>query len=399
MGICTSAARAIRILLFQSLACLAVVSLESSAAEIPAQVREALEQNAAKMSPFTIQWKYQLVEKGLRAHLPKEVVDNSDSGALEEQQVDYKFKAGRYYFRREFSQRLRDINEKVSGESKRLYEEKSYDGQRIYMYSSTFVGKDPFAVGIFPKNTDNVLFDSYFERAGFRMPKFEKDDVSKSFVPEVLALVSDGEKLVTVEKTQLDERPCLRLVFETGSYIGWSGKARHEFYLDQESAYALRRHEVKRMDGTLLTRVELSDIQRAGGSDGPWLPMKCQASYYQYKSLPKTPSKTVIMEENYRVESCSLADIPDSDFTLGYLRPGMIVGDATLPGATKTKSGFISYTVPANPADLDRVIERSVGQQAPVGQGPTLSRTLLIGVNALLVVAIVLIYVWRRRQR
>lgn len=337
--------------------------------------------------------------KGLRSHLPKAVVDNSDSGALEEQQVDYKFKAGRYYFRREFSQQLRDINEKASGESKRLYEEKSYDGQRIYMYSSTFVGKDPFVVGIFPKNTDNVLFDSYFERAGFRMPKFEKDHVTTLFVPEVLALVNDGEKLVTVETTRLDEKPCLRLVFETGSYIGWSGKARHEFYLDQEAAYALRRHEVKRMDGTLIARVELSDIQRAGGNDGPWLPMKCQASYYQYKSLPKTPSKTVVMEEKYHVESCSLADIPDSDFTLAYLRPGMIVGDATLPGANKTKSGFINYTVPANPADLDRVIERSVGQQTPVGQGPTLSRTVLISVNALLVVAVVLIYAWRRRRR
>jgi len=383
-----------------SILCLSlIIPAASFAADLPADVRKSLEQNAARMSPITGHWTYQLIEKGLRSHLPKDVLANSDDGALLEQHLDYKFKGGRYYFRREFSQHLRDSNGKMMNAPERFVEEKSYDGQRVYMYSAIHKGKEPHLVGIFPKNTTNVLFDNYFERAGYRLPDVDSTGKLTGFVPELLGLLKDGETLVSVDPYPIDGKDCLRVVVDSGSAFSQKGRERHEFFLDRGASCALRRHEVKNTDGVVLMRVELLDIQRVGAEDGPWLPMACRTSYFQYKGFPKVPSKTPVMEDVHRVESFSLADIPDEDFALTYLKPGMVVGDATLPGAEKTKRGLISYTVPADPATLDRVIQRAMSQQVPLTRGGMSSRNLLIALNVLVLVVIASIYLWRRRSR
>jgi hypothetical protein len=66
------------------------------------------------------------------------------------------------------------------------------------------------------------------------------------------------------------------------------------------------------------------------------------------------PFRTFVMD----VSEYSTTRVLDAQFKLNYTTPGTEVTDSTLPEA-KLGKGPVSYTVPANLDDLDRVIDEA----------------------------------------
>jgi hypothetical protein len=125
-------------------------------------------------------------------------------------------------------------------------------------------------------------------------------------------------------------------------------------WLDPARNYAMRRHEVRDVDSGLLAerRVNASFLQPI---KGVWLPDRCILDRYASHLAPPGIRGRPLVRHKLTVKTVRVNNVADSLFTLSA-RPGSLVSDATAlePDADGTRT--ITYAMPAQASELDRVI-------------------------------------------
>lgn len=185
-----------------------------------------------------------------------------------------------------------------------------------------------------------------------------------------------------------------------------SAPGAHKLWLDPALRYAVRKREVY-ADGVLQYAVVCRGHELVPGTD-LWLPR----SVTQFIAAPPTAPP------EYRGKFLQQLDMTvrrvevnkpghDAVFDL-KVRSGSMVADETLASADPTRipnrggerSRAVSYTQPANPADLDAVIQQAKENYDKRQSGKSRRRALLWGINIAVVAVVAAFGVrwWARRR-
>jgi RNA polymerase sigma factor (sigma-70 family) len=213
----------------------------------------------------------------------------------------------------------------------------------------------------------------------------------------VLDLLGRGAKLLSIENVPLDGKPCLRVELDAEYLVrrnaqatdldqrrkelagsGLSAKlqrtvidrilrqrslpaSRHFiYYLDPGLHYAVRRLEQRYGGETLLARIDCSQFQQIPGRP-LWLPRRVVSEIYDSDKQEAAPSCEPSWSKNIDVSAIDGRRVSEETFSLDdkYNEPGTVVRDETDPAAAKLASGAVSYIIPARLEDLPGVIERA----------------------------------------
>jgi hypothetical protein len=127
------------------------------------------------------------------------------------------------------------------------------------------------------------------------------------------------------------------------------------YYLDPEQGYAIRRCQELSKDGRIRIQTDNSEHQQLPDYK-IWLPKKCVTNVYISEgSYPGEIFDEPFVTQVLDVSEYSTTRVPEEQFTLKYTAAGTKVTDMTLPESKLAKGG-VSYRIPANPDDLDRVV-------------------------------------------
>lgn len=175
-------------------------------------------------------------------------------------------------------------------------------------------------------------------------------------------------------------------------------KIEYVFFLDPDHSFAVRRWQERTESGVLQHQLDGSNFQQLPGH-ALWLARESRVDSYVTNALPgetfDIPIKTLIVN----VSEYNTKTVPDSQFTLEYSTPGTLIVDRTLPEA-KLGQGGVTYRVPVNPDDLGQVITeaRESTRLAAERRSWETTKSILIGVNALILI-VVIVYLVRRYRR
>jgi hypothetical protein len=239
----------------------------------------------------------------------------------------------------------------------------------------------------------------YFEPLGIRLPHgVAKLPPHKHLASQVLFLLDDGGRLKAVGPAQIDGRPMTRIAILAENPV-WRLSQKEDFaelermmrsahtmteqqiqeklalakkckelipreveyiyYLDPQLCYAVRRFQELATDGRLRVQSDCTEHQKLAGYE-IWLARKCRIDYYVADgTYPGEIFDTPFAGDVLEFSEFGTKPVPDEQFTLRYTTPGTSVTDMTLPEAKTAEGGAVSYKVPANPEDLDRVIEEA----------------------------------------
>jgi hypothetical protein len=246
-------------------------------------------------------------------------------------------------------------------------------------------------------NAGTLGVDVFDQPMGIRFPRGAGELLrAKPVVSQLLFMLENGGQLTAVGPAQIDGRAMTRVVVRADN-PQWQivqktdlaalekslranaandertikgklaiAKRRKEttprtlqyvWYLDAELGYAVRRFEVLTEDGRRRSQSECTDHQQLPGHK-IWPPWKCRTDeYFTYADpgeLYPTPFRTELID----VLEFETKPVPEAQFSLNYTIPGTRITDKTLPEAKLAQAG-VTYVVPSNPEDLDRVIEEA----------------------------------------
>jgi hypothetical protein len=138
--------------------------------------------------------------------------------------------------------------------------------------------------------------------------------------------------------------------------------------------------------------------------DQLWLPKRVDVDCHTWFSIPDEISTGTLLHEAFSVERLDRAEIPLEQFRLKYTVRNTMIFDYTLPNPKHPDEG-VSYLVPANPADLDAVIQHAV-EGTPYRPTESLHdstwshrRTAFVLVNVAAIIVLIVIFLIRRRAR
>ncbi len=280
-----------------------------------------------------------------------------------------------------------------------------------------------------------------FEHLGLHLPRGVGELLqAKHLTSEVLFMLEQHGRLKTVSAAQVDGRPLVRIVIiienpdwralQAADPVAFEREFRklgerseeeiqkevnrvrrakeltprhlkHVFYLDPEFGYAVRRWEEFTEDGRLRIQTNCTKHQKLPKSE-IWLPCSCRTNKYIFEGkypgeIFKTPFLTHLME----VVEFDTKPVLDELFTMKPAVPGTRVTDRGYP-ESKLGSLPVSYTVPAKPEDLDRVIADArtfTRVNAEREQGKTRRRIIFFGGTAVILVGLLIcIYIRNRRK-
>ena len=282
-----------------------------------------------------------------------------------------------------------------------------------------------------------------FDRSGIRFPHGAGELLRvRHLVSQILFLLEHGGRLEAVGRTQIDGRPMTRIdvlaenpdwpqcqkadfvkfedtlrSFGSLSEQEIKGKValykrqieatprelKYVYYLDPELAYAVRRFQELSKGGQLRVQSDCTEHQELPGHE-IWLARNCLTNYYVSESpIPGTvfdsPVQTLVRE----VSEFGTKPISDEQFTLRsrYTTAGTFITDNRLPENKKNK-GSVTYRLPANSADLDRVIEEARGLSATIAgkqNARSVFKIVLLTANIVAPFALLLYFMIRLRRK
>jgi len=370
-------------------------------AEIPPEVRQALENNARSFAPIALTLEKQRSVPEPPTTVATKLLDRW-TGFVKPCTYEYLSQDGMCYAR--FNTWVRSSStipgtDKVKEGVSAKWAEMSWNGKCVYRGMPSMEPRMLSIVPIEKAETDIELKrarwyaeDDYFGMVGIAVPRAMKE-LPAGPQSEVLALLVGDALLLGTRKESL-AGAAEHFVVELQS-----GQKKHRFWLDPSLGHAVRRHEVWSASGALAVAIDNSDFVKLTSPD-LWLPRHCRAEWHTWpvsvdQEFTRQPSVVVDVQAT-RLER---ARVPPEKFTLNYDKPGTAVADARLPGADKSEGGRIDYRVPADPKDLDEAIRAA---QERSGYAP-LRRPLfvwVIGISiAFGVLAGVIVLIRRRQQR
>ena len=321
----------------------------------------------------------------------------------------------------------------------------AFDGNVLYMGSPTKTRHNSgFLQKLLPKNDfpQASYFDpSYFQAAGIRLPTRIKElIVAWHPQSELLALLAEGGQVERTGTVTIEGRSLLwvQLTAKDWSLVppdlseeerqlipspptrGTTKQdvqrkpqkrraplRRHDFYLDPECGYAVRRLEIRDEANHLVMRSDCTQHEQLA-SRNIWLPRRCRVEKYTVAEI--RDEETLIPQTfesplyvcHFQVKDFDLQPWPYERFELKYTAPGTSINDGTLPGVNRRNG--VAYKIPANPQQLDAVIEAAKARYSErddaAGQrSPTIKTILLILNSVVLLVGLVVYWIVRQRKK
>lgn len=255
----------------------------------------------------------------------------------------------------------------------------AFDGKRLYNTGEYDPSGKPSLIAItwpsyWSPKQDLLTVPLFHELAGYRYPKWpaearvaelshacllqsNSDDWSVECFPED-ASGTDSYKIVAESK------------LDKGSVT---------YYFDANTANIYRYHAIDGGSRRTMSMSAAGAMQLQGTS--VILPKTIVVKYHQYSGYPIKPTDEAFIQFNLTlVVAKKYEPVDKDDFALDMTRPGLLVGDATLPESKHSPDGFVSYTVPADVEDLDAFVANVRGQSQQRPERGFLG-WLLIGIN------------------
>ncbi len=210
--------------------------------------------------------------------------------------------------------------------------------------------------------------------------------------------IDELEKLIRKTRTNSEENVQARLNIFKNAKRETPKELEYVYYLDPKN-YSIRRWQERAVNGRLRVQLDGSDFKQLPGHM-IWLPHSYRVDQYEKTNRPGEFLDIPFLTQFVQVTSVDSKRVSDEQFELAYNIPGTYVSDNTLPEA-KLREGGVTYRIPANPEDLDRVISDARESARLAGEGRSsriLLKSLLIGVNVLAVLGLIGYFV-RRRYR
>lgn len=417
---------------------------------LPAEVQQALEQNAALLSPISMAYTEQnrsLISDEETFQRLK--LDERSRGTFfneTEHRVIWQTPKLRTYI----AWPAAGIHSKPEGyrEIPRI-DEKAYDGIILYeahlwpgsKSPGNLMRRSPERLKSQGARVKDFFGSSYFYGSSGLIFTRDKDSGEKlHFESDVLNLLRLGATLVSVESEVVNEKPCVKITLEAENtektwadsmdlerakkmYSGplyppelqqqlldnivaaqkLPATKRVVFFLDPAMHYALRRREEWYAPDTLLQRLDCREFEQIAGRQ-LWLPRVCETAYHTHRDRPGVFYADAFLASVIEVTKLDGSPVPAETFAIEYTTPGIRIEDETLPAAAGARNGQVVYTVGQTPAETEQ--NKAAALKSPPNQPgnlaaagpPTKTRWILI-LNGIAVAAIALFLLWRRTTR
>jgi hypothetical protein len=200
-----------------------------------------------------------------------------------------------------------------------------------------------------------LVFQDYTTKFGIKFSNSGKE-IGTRQESYVLFLTKEGSISNTEEK-MVDGEKVFLIEIKSQSIMDWNNKQRiFQFKLLPKYNYVVKQCIIKSTEGELCYRIENDDFLKVPDKEA-YIPQKITAEYHTfYSSDSISPDK--LFYDVYSLAKISTSKINKDQFDLRkkYIQPGTHIADHILED---TPNG-LQYIIPANPADLDRVIEAAL---------------------------------------
>jgi len=339
-------------------------------AVIPGRIRDILEANAKSVNPISLSWTQTRSTSNSLEELHNKLGASKDYGLLEKRVCAIMWQGNKAYYVESCNNVIEisgdDVNKYPKAYEKGLerhlsVQERSFDGQ-VFCAGSGSRGtqfNDP-TLGVYPIEVfvndpiKYTFYQRYTQRIGYKYPSIgrEMGDEPQSYV---LFLAKNGELLKANEET-IDGTNYFCVIARC--HDSWERTDRkYKLLLDPKLNYAVVRCEILTLDDKLAYLVENEEFQIIPGTN-VYLPKKSRTTYFTDVARVGNISNKPLFVEECVLTEISVNQIADVQFDLRkkYTEAGTLIGDRTL---SNTREG-VQYKFPANPADLDRVIEAAL---------------------------------------
>jgi RNA polymerase sigma factor (sigma-70 family) len=173
--------------------------------------------------------------------------------------------------------------------------------------------------------------------------KFDLDDFRKRIAHQRASFEKNAAKFNAEQKEMLSrslaQQENMAIAIEVQRKL--PATRRYSFYLDPQLHYAVRRLDQGYGADQLLVRSDCGDFQQLSGRN-VWLPQKIESQMHEWYSVPDTVFKDSFLTQTLSVSAMSGDRLSDDAFKLAYeTTPGTMVRDGTVR-AKSSKSGGLS---------------------------------------------------------
>jgi hypothetical protein len=370
--------------------------------ELSTAVDEALQHNAAALSPLTVTWER---ERSSRANiatvlsvigLPKTSIE-----FLSPEKVHLVWDRGKFYshFWRQMPTMLGNGSVDPKAPLHVQEQEISCDGNSIYngdppRPETKRLGHTVLIVDSLQKLARDSaratwLRAEYLYSAGYAMPS-NSTDLRGGERPRSLLLsaLQGGGKLTR----RGEPVPIEGQTFEVWE-VSKDGE-RQVYFLDPGRNYVLRRRQVFAKAGNLAAQTDCLDFVQLPHTK-LWAPRRIATDMY----YPQFSATEPLVKQQFIVSEIRDDPVPADRFVLAYTEPGTVVADSRIPGADKTSGERITYQVPADPGRLDEVIDAATRGLQPKPRWLLNSRSWFVVANAGIALMVGVWWLIARRYR
>jgi hypothetical protein len=248
------------------------------------------------------------------------------------------------------------------------YRECAQDTQKYYRGKKVGNDQAPKELSVWSlektltKDADYPVFDqTYMTNIGFKFPVYGREIKMqpKSFI---LFLLESGGKLLSLNEDVLEGDKSLKVTISSDHSTIYLPNQSHiyTFWILPKLSYAVKQIEVTTIDNQIEYLVVNDDFMLLPGKT-VYFPRKTHVKYYVCNNTWSGRLSEPLYQEDYVLVDVSTKKINKDQFNLSksYTQSGVMVTDRTLRGLNDTDNG-LTFIVPANPADLDRVIEATL---------------------------------------
>jgi hypothetical protein len=377
-------------------------AVAGASAEIPPEVRQALERNGRAFAPIALTLEKQRSLPEPAPALGRKIADGS-AGFLRPYSREYLSQDGMCYTRYNtyipVMSTIPGTDKTGKWEIEQTWMELSWNGKTIYRGSPEIQPPLLSIVPIEKVETDHEMLyqgwygdEDYLAMIGIAVPRAMKE-LPAGPGSEVLRLL-EGDGRVTEAKAERSAEGTDQFVVEV-----LSGQKKHRFWLDPSLGHAVRRHEVWAASGALAVVVENEDFVKLTNPE-LWLPRHCRAEWHTDPFRPwKEFSRETALVVDVRATRLERVRVPVEKFTLNYSKPGSYISDARPPGAENGPNGRLNYTVPADAANMEEAIRAAQQRSGYVPPRRPLFVWIIVGSIVLGAAAGVIVLVRKRRRR
>jgi hypothetical protein len=337
--------------------------IEGITVEIPVEMKSALEKSALELNPMSFSW---VTQRSTTLDLKFFFITTKmehNCGFFEPENNIFMWQNGcGYRFRA-----ARTSVKTVDGKMPYAYENDiqldmyanhyAIDGQCFYAGGA--LDDAPGVMSIYPLTNDVAFLSHPFTFcSGYKYPTSsnEFEELPTSYI---LYLNQKGG-LISIQKTRIEGSEAFKIesILEGYNAIDQcSIKRIISFWLLPQYNYAVKQIDIKSVDNKLAHRVTNDDF-RLLPSKKIYIHHRSTIQHYTYSTINNTILTSPLFTEDIFLTEVSTHKINKKQFDLRnkFSSPGTLVGDRVLQN---TDEGVI-YVIPANPADLDRVIEAAL---------------------------------------